>query len=67
MSGKAFITPKVLQWARESSRMSLQTAASKVSVSPEKLTEWEDGISQPTIKQAETLAKAYRRPIALVG
>lgn len=65
MSDRAFITPKVLKWARESARMSLETAASKISVSSDKLTEWEDGISQPTIKQAETLAKAYRRPFAL--
>jgi Zn-dependent peptidase ImmA (M78 family)/DNA-binding XRE family transcriptional regulator len=65
MSYKAFITPKVLIWARESARMTVETAASKVSVSPEKLNEWEEGISQPTIKQAETLAKAYKRPFAL--
>ena len=31
----------------------------------EKLKEWEDGTNQPTIRQAETLAKAYRRPFAL--
>jgi len=65
MSDKAFITPKVLKWGRESARMSLETAASKVSVSSEKLVEWEEGISQPTIKQAESLAKVYRRPFAL--
>ncbi len=65
MSDRASITPKVLKWARESARMSLETAASRVTVSSDKLTEWEDGISQPTIKQAEALAKAYRRPFAL--
>jgi Zn-dependent peptidase ImmA (M78 family)/DNA-binding XRE family transcriptional regulator len=65
MSDRAFITPKVLKWARESARMSLETAASKVAVKADKLAEWEDGITQPTIKQAEALAKAYRRPFAL--
>ncbi|MDO9465254.1 MAG: XRE family transcriptional regulator [bacterium] len=65
MADKAYITPNVLRWARESARMSEEIAASKVSVSPEKLIEWENGISQPTIRQAETLAKAYRRPFAL--
>lgn len=65
MSDKAYITPKVLQWARESARMSLETAAAKVSITPEKLIEWEDGSGQPTIKQAETLAKAYKRPFAI--
>ncbi len=65
MADKAYITPKVLQWARESARMSLETAAAKVSIAPEKLIEWEDGSEQPTIKQAETLAKAYKRPFAI--
>ena len=65
MSQKAYITPKVLQWARESARMPLEKAAAKVSVSVERLKEWEDGSEQPTIKQAQTLAKAYKRPFAL--
>lgn len=65
MSDRAYITPKVLKWARESARMSLETAASKISVSTEKLSNWEDGTSHPTIKQAETLARAYRRPFAV--
>jgi len=65
MSEKAYITPNVLKWARESARMSEEVAASKVSVSIEKLKEWEEGKQQPTIHQAETLAKAYRRPFAL--
>ncbi len=65
MSDKAYITPKVLKWARESAKMSEETAAHSVSVSVEKLKEWEIGMSQPTIKQAEKLAKAYRRPFAL--
>lgn len=65
MADKANITPKILKWARESARMSEEAAASKVSKSVEKLKEWENGDSQPTIRQAETLAKAYRRPFAL--
>lgn len=65
MADKANITPQVLKWARESARMTLETAASKVSVSEERLNEWEEGISQPTVRQAEVLAKAYRRPFAL--
>lgn len=65
MADKAYITPNVLRWARESARMSEEVAASKVSVPIEKLKEWEEGTNQPTIRQAETLAKAYRRPFAL--
>ena len=65
MSQKAYITPKVLQWARESARMPIEIAAAKVSVSVTRLKEWEEGTDQPTIKQAQTLAKAYKRPFAL--
>jgi Zn-dependent peptidase ImmA (M78 family)/DNA-binding XRE family transcriptional regulator len=65
MANKAFITPKVLKWARESARMSLDVAAAKVNVSIEKLESWEIGKIQPTIRQAQTLAKAYKRPFAL--
>jgi Zn-dependent peptidase ImmA (M78 family)/transcriptional regulator with XRE-family HTH domain len=65
MAEKAFITPNVLKWARESAKMTELIAAAKVSVTVEKLKEWEDGINQPTIRQAQTLAKAYKRPFAL--
>ena len=65
MSDKASITPKVLKWARESARLSIEAASVKVPVTAERLNEWEEGLSQPTIKQAITLAKAYRRPFSL--
>jgi Zn-dependent peptidase ImmA (M78 family)/transcriptional regulator with XRE-family HTH domain len=65
MADKAYITPNVLKWARESARITEETAAAKVSVTVEKIKEWEEGTSQPTIKQAQTLAKAFKRPFAL--
>jgi Zn-dependent peptidase ImmA (M78 family)/DNA-binding XRE family transcriptional regulator len=65
MADKAYITPNVLKWARESARMTEEIAATKVSVTVEKLREWEDGTNQPTIRQAQTLAKLYKRPFAL--
>ena len=65
MADKAFITPNVLKWARESARMTEEIAAAKASVPLDKLKEWEAGTSQPTIRQAQTLAKAYKRPFAL--
>ncbi len=65
MAEKAYITPKILTWARESARMPLDIAASKIDKSIEILEEWESGVSQPTIKQAEKLAKIYKRPFAL--
>ena len=65
MADKAFITPNVLKWARESARMSEVNAAAKVSVTEDRLKDWESGIGQPTIRQAQALAKAYKRPFAL--
>ena len=65
MAEKAYITPNVLKWARESARMTEETAAARVSVPVERLKGWEEGINQPTIRQAQTLAIAYKRPFAL--
>lgn len=65
MAEKAYITPKVLKWARESAKMTLGIAAAKVNKTTEQIEEWEEGISYPTIKQAEKLAKIYKRPFAL--
>lgn len=65
LAERAYITPKVLKWARESAKMTLEVAASKVNKSIEQLNAWEEGSEFPTIKQAETLAKAYKRPFAL--
>lgn len=50
MANKAYITPKVLKWDRESARITEEIAASKVAVSVNKLLEWENGTSQPTIR-----------------
>lgn len=66
MANKAYITPKVLKWARESARMTEEIAASKVSVSIDRLAEWEKGEKQPTIRQAQILAKAYKRPFSIL-
>lgn len=65
MADKAFVTPNILKWARESAKMSEEIAARKVAVSTEKLLEWEAGTTQPTIRQAQILAKSYKRPFAL--
>lgn len=66
MATKAYITPKVLKWARESARITEEITASKVSVSVDRLAEWEKGEKQPTIRQAQILAKAYKRPFSIL-
>jgi len=65
MADKAHITPGVLKWARTTAKISVVEAAAKAGVPSEKVEDWENGIDQPTIRQAELLAKAYRRPFAL--
>ncbi|MFO7657575.1 MAG: XRE family transcriptional regulator [Bacteroidales bacterium] len=65
MAEKAYITAKVFKWARESAKITEEIAASKVAVSIDKFKDWENGEDYPTIRQAQTLAKAYRRPFAL--
>lgn len=65
MSEKAFITSEILKWARETARISIEDAAKKVSISPERLLTWENGRDYPTIRQAKVLAKSYRRPLSL--
>jgi Zn-dependent peptidase ImmA (M78 family)/transcriptional regulator with XRE-family HTH domain len=66
MGDKAFITPSVLKWSRVTAHMTPETAAGKVSVTADKIAEWESGKSQPTIRQAEILARTYHRPLALL-
>ncbi len=61
----ALINPEVLRWARESSGLSVDDAAKKATVKPEKLTAWEAGDDRPSIPQLRKLARVYRRPIAL--
>ncbi|MBU0560540.1 MAG: ImmA/IrrE family metallo-endopeptidase [Bacteroidetes bacterium] len=65
MADKAYITAKVFKWARESAKMTEEIAAYKIAVSVDKLRDWETGESFPTIRQAQNLAKAYKRPFAL--
>lgn len=65
MAEKAFLTPMILKWARESARITVDVAARKLNVSNEKLITWENGIDYPTIRQAQILAKTYRRPFSL--
>ena len=65
MAEKAYITAGVFRWARESAKMSEEMAASKVAVSIDVFNAWEKGEEYPSIRQAQLLAKAYRRPFAL--
>jgi Zn-dependent peptidase ImmA (M78 family) len=64
VSTLAYLTPDVLRWARESVGYSVEAAAQKVGVRPEKLEAAEAGEAHITLRQAERAAKAYDRPLA---
>lgn len=65
MADKAYITPHVFRWARETARISRDTAAGRIAIPVSRLDEWENGMDVPTFTQARTLATLYRRPLAL--
>jgi Zn-dependent peptidase ImmA (M78 family)/DNA-binding XRE family transcriptional regulator len=65
MTEKAFISPNILRWARETAKMSVEDVSHKIKVKKEKLIAWEKGENYPTINQLEKLSKIFRRPISV--
>lgn len=66
MGDKAFVTPAVMKWARETAKMTVETAAEKIGTTPARITAWESGADRPTVVQAKKAAHVYRRPFALL-
>jgi len=61
----ALVNPLMLAWAREEAGYSVEVAAERAGFPVEKLITWESGGAQPTLRQAERLAKIYDRPFSL--
>ena len=61
----ANIEPALLRWARESAHVSIEAAAKSIRTTPERVEDWEEGRSQPTVKQLRRLGRKYRRPLAV--
>ena len=61
----ANINPEILVWARKTVKLSVDLAAHKIGVTPERLYAWEVGDDNPTIKQLYKIADVYKRPFAL--
>jgi Zn-dependent peptidase ImmA (M78 family) len=59
MTTRAAISPALLGWASERSRLPRATLARRFP----KLAEWERGEAHPTLKQVEALAKATHTPV----
>jgi Zn-dependent peptidase ImmA (M78 family) len=62
----AHVTPKVLHWARESAGFTLGEAARHIKVSAWQLEMAEDGVDLLTLRQAESLADFYGRPLSML-
>jgi Zn-dependent peptidase ImmA (M78 family)/DNA-binding XRE family transcriptional regulator len=59
------VTPSVLKWARESIGASLEEAAKRAGVTPERVDSWERGDAEPTVAKLRDLGKLYQRPLAV--
>ena len=55
----------LLAWAREQSGYGLERVAKRLNVKEVRVTEWETGIRQPTLKQVENLARLLHRPLSV--
>ena len=53
------VSPELLRWARERSGLAQDDLTTKF----RKLSEWEDGETQPTLKQVEAFARAVHVPV----
>jgi Zn-dependent peptidase ImmA (M78 family)/DNA-binding XRE family transcriptional regulator len=62
MATKAFVTPKLITWARDRAGLNVDATAKKLGVSPAKLSSWEHGDTLPNLKQAIGLAHKLNIP-----
>lgn len=60
---RALVKPEILTWARESAGFDLSEVEAASGLS--KVREWESGETRPTINQLRTLARKYKRPLAV--
>lgn len=61
----ALVKPELLIWSRKSMGLSLDKVSEKTKIKIEKLEEWEEGNSSPSIAQLRKLANIYKRPLAV--
>ncbi len=64
-SRKAHITPELLKWAREKRvGLSIEYAAKKLKIKPERLEAWENGVDLPTFAQLMRVADLYKTGVS---
>jgi Zn-dependent peptidase ImmA (M78 family)/transcriptional regulator with XRE-family HTH domain len=62
---EAIPEPKLLVWTRERAGYTVEQAAGRLPVRPERLAEWEAGSARPTVKQLRRLGGIYGYPLAV--
>ncbi len=62
MATEAFITPRLLTWARERDRLTARQGAERLKLKPERLVAWENGTERPTLRQVEIAAQRLNVP-----
>ncbi|MBI5117905.1 ImmA/IrrE family metallo-endopeptidase [Candidatus Poribacteria bacterium] len=62
---EALVKPELLAWARKSAGLTVDEAARKAHVKPDRLECWEKGERRPTLRQLRELARIYKRPLAV--
>jgi Zn-dependent peptidase ImmA (M78 family)/DNA-binding XRE family transcriptional regulator len=63
-TAEAIPNNEMLIWARKRSAMSLDIAAQKLHIDPQKLGAWENGEEKPSISQLRKLGDLYKRPLS---
>lgn len=61
----AIVRPELLLWARQEAGLTVEQAARKIPVKPERLIACEQGSARLTVNQLRSLSNAYKRPLAL--
>lgn len=59
---KALINGRVLRWARERASLPADVVAARLNQDADRLTAWEEGLDQPTFRQAQHLASVVHVP-----
>jgi transcriptional regulator with XRE-family HTH domain len=59
------VNPSLLIRARQQSGYGLDRVAKRLQVKEERIAEWEAGERQPTLRQVESLARMFHRPLSV--
>ena len=59
------VKPEMLLWGRQYAYLSIDDASQRIGVPVEKLREWENGVSSPTVVKLHKIARVYKQLFAV--